>query len=221
MRVLWATLFIVIADQVTKVLVRTQMQYGESIPVIGDLLKWTFTENPGMAFGVELGGGDAGKLFLTVFSVVATGLILLYLRHVRLAPFGYRMALALILGGALGNVIDRVFYSVLWGYGPLGFGNVVDFIHIDVWSGRLPASWPLVGDTFVSIFPIGNIADLAIIGGVVAVLTFQRAFHDHIRAAEAAVDEGEPVAVAVPVGAHDAVAESPVEAHTEPPPPSA
>ncbi|MFN3597762.1 MAG: signal peptidase II [Rubricoccaceae bacterium] len=200
MRVLWVTLAILLADQATKVLVRLTMYPGESIPVVGQFFRLTFTENPGMAFGLELGS----KLFLTLFSVIATFLIVLYLWHVRRAPFGYRLALACILGGAAGNVIDRVFYGLVWGYGPLFYGNVVDFIHLDVWRGFLPAWVPLVGGSFFALFPIGNIADLAIIAGVVLVLLYQGPFHDQIRAEAVAPDRLQE-STAVPAGAAPSV----------------
>lgn len=178
MRTLWPAVFIVLADQITKLWVKATMFPRESIPVLGDWFRITYTENPGMAFGLQFGGGDAGKLFLTVFSVVATIAILIYLVRVHWAPLGYRLALAFILGGAVGNVIDRVFYSVLYDYAPLGFGNVVDFVHLDVWQGTLPSGWPLVGGKYLAVFPIGNIADLAIIAGVVLLLFNQNRFHE-------------------------------------------
>ena len=166
------------------------MVLGESIPVVGRLFRFTFTENPGMAFGLELGGGDAGKLFLSVFSVLATIAILVWLRRVREAPFGYRLALALVLGGALGNVIDRLFYGLVWGYAPLGFGNVVDFLHIDLWSGSLP----VVG--YIALFPIGNIADVSILVGIGLLLIKQKAFQQHLEARHGAPAEPPPVSAA-------------------------
>ena len=193
MRVLWATALILVVDQVTKVLVKLSMYPGESIPVVGRLFRLTFTENPGMAFGIELGGGDAGKLFLSVFSVLATVAILVWLHRVREAPFGYRLALALVLGGALGNVVDRVFYGLAWGYAPLGFGNVVDFLHLDVWSGRVP----FLGGRYVALFPIGNVADVSILVGITLLLFAQKAFQAHVEARQARSAE----AVAAPGGA--------------------
>ena len=181
MRVIWISLFIVLADQVTKVIVKTSMHIGQTIPIVGDLFRFTFTENPGMAFGLEVGG----KLFLSIFSVLATFLIVGYIWHVRKAPYGYRAALAFVLGGAVGNVIDRVFYGEIWGYGPLLYGNVVDFLHIDLWSGFIPTDVPLVGGRFIALFPIGNIADVSIIVGIVLVLWTQKAFHAHLHADQA------------------------------------
>ncbi len=177
MRVLWLTLTIVAVDQLTKVWVKLNMVLHESISVIGDVFKVTFTENPGMAFGLSLGS----KLFLTLFSILATGLIGLYLWKVRKGPLGYRVALALILGGAIGNIIDRVFYGAIWGYGKILYGDVVDFIYLDVWQGVVPESIPLLGGRYLAIFPIGNIADLAIIGGVATIIIFQRRFHDALQ----------------------------------------
>ena len=190
MRVLWITFAIVVLDQITKVVVKTQMAYGESIPVVGRLFRFTFTENPGMAFGLTVGS----KTFLTVFSVVATVLIFVYLRHVRWAPTGYRVALALVLGGAFGNVIDRVFYGAIWeecapsppGSSRLLYGCVVDFLHLDVWRGVIPEAVPLMGGSYVALFPIGNIADVAIIAGVVLILVTQGAFHEAAQRHEAA-----------------------------------
>ena len=184
MRVLWVTFFLVIADQATKLIVKYNMALGESIPVVGRLFRFTFTENPGMAFGLTVGS----KLFLTLFSIAATVLIFLYLRRVRWAPFGYRMALALVLGGALGNVIDRVWYGVQFGEcypSPPGsfrlfYGCVVDFLHIDLWQGE-------VFGRAVALFPIGNIADVAIIAGVVLILITQGRFHEVAHARDQAM----------------------------------
>ncbi|HEX8384837.1 MAG TPA: signal peptidase II [Rubricoccaceae bacterium] len=182
MRVLWATALVLLVDQVTKVIVKLSMYPGESIPVVGRLFRFTFTENPGMAFGIELGGGDAGKLFLSVFSVLATVAIGVWLHRVRSAPFGYRLALALVLGGALGNVVDRVFYGLAWGYAPLGYGNVVDFLHLDVWRGSIPDAVPFFGGSYVALFPIGNVADVSILVGITLLMLSQKAFQEHIQA---------------------------------------
>ena len=187
MRVLWATFFLVAADQITKLVVKYNMALGESIPVVGRLFRFTFTENPGMAFGLTVGS----KLFLTLFSIAATVLIFVYLQRVRWAPFGYRFALALVLGGALGNVIDRVFYGVAFGEcypSPPGsarlfYGCVVDFLHIDL------GVFEVLGRR-IPLFPIGNIADVAIIAGVVLILLTQGKFHEAAMAREA--PEAEP-----------------------------
>ena len=182
MRVLWASAVILIVDQITKVWVKSSMFPGESVPVVGRLFRLTFTENPGMAFGLELGGGDAGKLFLSVFSVLATAAIGVWLWRVRRAPHLYRLALALVLAGALGNVIDRVFYGVAWGYAPLGFGNVVDFLHLDIGTLRIPAGVPFLGGNAWHLFPIGNVADVSILVGIGLLLVAQKSFQTYLAA---------------------------------------
>lgn len=188
LRVFWISALIVVVDQITKLAVRLHMFEGESIPVVGRLFQFTYTQNPGMAFGLSLGS----KTFLTIFSVVATGLIAAYLWHVRRGPRGYQVALALILGGAFGNAIDRVFYGAIWSECPpsppgasrLLYGCVVDFLHLNVWNGE-------VAGRYISLFPIGNVADVAIMVGVALVLITQAAFQRHMHE-EAA---GAPVVV--------------------------
>lgn len=172
MRPFWLATVIVVVDQLTKVTVRTKMQIGDSIPVLGHWLKLTFTENPGMAFGISLGS----SLIVTVLAIVATVLIVFYLRSIRYQHLGYRTSLALILGGAVGNIIDRIFYARIFDYGGFFRGEVVDFIHFDLWSGRLPEWLPLIGSRYIALFPIWNVADMSIVIGVVLVLVFQKAY---------------------------------------------
>ena len=140
MRALFATLFIVIADQVTKILVKggtipllnikiDGMTYGQSINVIGDFFKITFVENPGLAFGIDV--NNTSKLFLSLFSLFASIGIFYYLYKSRDQKLAIRLALALILGGAIGNLIDRTFYGVFYGYAPVFYGKVVDFFNVD------------------------------------------------------------------------------------------
>ena len=95
------------------------MPYGASIPVLGDFLRLTYIENPGMAFGIDVGG----KLFFSLFSIVASVAIFVYLLRGGDVSFGFRISLAMILGGAVGNLIDRVFYGVLYGEAPLFHGK--------------------------------------------------------------------------------------------------
>jgi len=175
MRVLWLSGFVVLLDQATKLVVLQTMYLGQQIPLIGDWLKFTYTENPGMAFGITFGP----KAMVTVFSIIATILITMYLIKVRRGYFPYRAGLGLILGGAVGNIIDRVFYGALFGDDTLFVGRVVDFIHVNVWSGFIPESVPVVGGTYLSLFPIWNVADMAIVCGVLAILLFQQRFHLH------------------------------------------
>lgn len=170
MRILYLSLAILFADQVTKLLVKgvslpalgiliEGMNYGESIPVFGDWLKITYIENPHMAFGLDI----TGKLFLVLFSLAATiGMIVFLYRH-RSGPLLLRLSLALIIAGALGNFVDRAFYGVLYGQAPLFYGNVVDFMDLDLFTVTFS------GSSF-KFWPIFNVADAAVSVGVVMLL---------------------------------------------------
>lgn len=181
MRVLWLSAVVVLLDQATKAAVVQLMYRHQSIPLLGDWLRLTFTENPGMAFGLTI--GPTGTV--TVLSLVATTLVALYVYRIRHAYAPYRWSLGLILGGAVGNIIDRVFYSVLLDYGPLFTGRVVDFIHVSLWRGFIPGAVPVIGGSYLELFPIWNVADMAIVLGVVGVIFFHRTFHERQLAARA------------------------------------
>ncbi|MFP4227932.1 MAG: signal peptidase II [Salinivenus sp.] len=180
MRVLWLTAAVVLADQATKAAVVQLMNRHQSIPLLGDWLRLTFTENPGMAFGLTI--GPTGTV--TVLSLVATVLVALYTYRIRHAYAPYRWSLGLILGGALGNIIDRIFYGLLLDYGPLFTGRVVDFIHVSLWRGFIPNGVPLLGGSYLELFPIWNVADMAIVLGVVGVAFFHGPFHEEQHGAE-------------------------------------
>jgi signal peptidase II len=169
MRVVWITAIVVLIDQVTKIVVLNTMYLGQSIPLIGDWLRLTFTENPGMAFGITFGP----RALVSILSILATALILAYMVSVRAAPWKYRASLGLILGGAIGNIIDRVFYGVILGYDTFFVGRVVDFVHFNLWRGHIPDAVPFFGGSYVALFPIWNVADMAIVAGVVGILVFQ------------------------------------------------
>lgn len=185
MRVLWLTGVIIVIDQTTKLLILRSMYLGQQIPILGDWLKLTFTENPGMAFGITF--GPTG--LVTMFSIIATVLIVFYLYQVRHDYYPYRASLALILGGALGNIIDRVFYGALFGGEALFSGKVVDFIHVNIWSGFIAESIPMIGGTYISLFPIWNVADMAIVMGVVGIIAFQKRHHQDVYERELARSE--------------------------------
>jgi len=172
-RVLIVTGVIVFIDQVTKLLIKgfalpslriyhNGMQLGESFPVLGDFFRITFVENPGMAFGIDAGS----KLFLTLFTVAATAGITYYLYTIRNDPFPMRLSLAFILGGAIGNLIDRAFYGVIFGEGPLLHGKVVDFLDVDFFDISF------AGFELTRWF-VFNIADAAVSTGVVLMLLAQ------------------------------------------------
>ena len=176
MRVLWIAVVIIIIDQATKLIVLQHMYVGQSIPLLGDWLKFTFTENPGMAFGITFGP----KGFVSILSITATLLIFLYLYRVRHSYSWYRMSIGCILGGALGNIIDRVFYGFFFYNNNLFTGHVVDFIHVNIWRGYVPESWPFIGGQYAALFPIWNVADMAIVLGVIGILVFQNKFQESI-----------------------------------------
>lgn len=174
MRVLILTALIVLSDQITKILVKgitipalgldiQGMRYGSSNPVIGEFFRLTYIENPGMAFGIDLGG----KMFFSVFSVLASLAILFYLFNCRKEPIGFRLSLALILGGAVGNLIDRVFYGVIFNEGPLFYGKVVDFFDVDFFDIT-------IGSYHMTRWPVFNIADASVTVGVILLLFFHR-----------------------------------------------
>ena len=143
MRVLYATLFIVIADQLSKIWIKgfhipflnikhDGMYIGQKIPVIGDFFRITFIENPGLAFGIDINSNI--KLWISIFSLIASVGLIIYLYVVRKENIGFRIALALILGGAIGNFIDRAFYGIIYDYAPLFYGKVVDFLDFDFFN---------------------------------------------------------------------------------------
>jgi len=176
LRVLYLTLAVVITDQISKFYIKgfsipflnikhDGMYLGESIPVIGDFFKITFTENPGIAFGFD--PGSDFKLFISVFSLIASIGLLIYLFTVRNKTMSLKIAIALILGGAIGNVIDRMFYGLIYDYSPLFFGKVVDFFDFDF------INFSIFGRSYDR-WPIFNIADAAVSVGVLILLFFYK-----------------------------------------------
>lgn len=166
-------MLLVLVDQATKIAVKgftlfgithQGMYLGESISVIGDLLRFTFVENPGMAFGVEFG---SGKIFLTLFSLIASIGLVYYLRMIEEAKIQVRIAIMLILAGAFGNFIDRMFYGVFYGEGPLFYGLVVDFIQIDIPDIEF-------GNLMYTHWPVFNIADSCVSIGMVLLLLYNK-----------------------------------------------
>lgn len=177
----------IVIDQVIKIAVKTNMSLGENFPVFGDWFKIYFIENNGMAFGMEL----FSKLFLTSFRIVAVGFLgyVLYrlLNNIKY-PTGFVMCVALILSGAIGNIIDCLFYGeiftssygqvaefVPWGegYGTFMEGRVVDMFYFPLFTW--PEWLPLVGgDIFFA--PVFNFADSCITCSVATLLLFYRKY---------------------------------------------
>jgi len=164
-RILLVTLGIVIIDQLSKVYVKSNFYYGERVPVIGDFFRFTFVENPGLAFGIDI--TYESRLFLIGFSILATLGLLYFLYKSQSETFSFRLGLAMIIGGAIGNLIDRIFYGVFFSYGPLFEGNVVDFFDMDFFNLAL---FGLNYDRFA----IFNVADVAVSVGVVWLVLFYR-----------------------------------------------
>jgi signal peptidase II len=178
LRVLYVTFGVVLLDQVTKLLVKgfalpvfdyyhQGMLLGQSIPVLGDFFRLTFVENPGMAFGIEIGG----RLFLAIFSMFASIGIFYYIYRIRNESFVVRLTLALILGGAIGNLIDRTFYGVIFGEAPLFYGKVVDFIDMDFFNINFLG-------IHMDRFAVFNVADSSVSIGIVLMLLFHKKFTD-------------------------------------------
>jgi len=170
LRILFFSLAIVIIDQVSKFfvkginlpyigLVSKGMKQGQSINVIDNLFRLTFIENPGMAFGLELGS----KQLRSIFTIIASIFIIYFIYKNREEIFYLRFSLALILGGAVGNLIDRIFYGVIYGSDKLLQGNVVDFFQVNI------PDLKIFGKVFYS-WPIFNVADIAVSAGFVLIL---------------------------------------------------
>lgn len=196
-RALFVIFLILLADQALKVYVKTHFFIGEYVPVFGkDSSKGylQFVENKGMAFGLEF-GGEAGKLMLTLFRMLAVVVIGYVLRQmIRNGRSGWMIiSLSLIFAGALGNIIDSAIYGLLFnasdpetrnvaqlfppdgGYAPFLHGAVVDMFYFPIWDGRFPSWLPIWGgEPFVFFRPVFNIADAAISVGVALMILVQR-----------------------------------------------
>ncbi|WP_275315869.1 lipoprotein signal peptidase [Tenacibaculum bernardetii] len=169
----------ILIDQISKIYVKTHFQLGEEVLVFGDWFKIHFTENNGMAWGFEF-GGRAGKLFLTLFRVVAVSGIIYWLWQTikRQAHTGVVIAIGLVLAGAIGNIIDSVFYGVIFDssyhnvatlfsdkpYGDLFYGKVVDMLYFPMYQG----------ESFTFFNAIFNGADSWITIGVVLLFIFNK-----------------------------------------------
>lgn len=188
-----ATLIIVLVlliDQISKIYIKTNFILGDSVEVFS-WFKILFVENEGMAWGAKI-PGDYGKLILTLFRLVAIVGIGWWLQD-SIKKQGSKvliMAIALIFAGAFGNIIDSVFYGLIFddsmhqvasfmsadgGYGTIFHGKVVDMLYFPLYKGYLPDWVPFWGGDYFTFFePVFNIADTAISVGVTLLLVFNK-----------------------------------------------
>ena len=170
--------FVLLADQVSKTWIKTNMYLGQEFKILGDWFIIHFTENNGMAFGLEF-GGEFGKLALSLFRIIAVGGIGYGLHYMIKHKYhrGFILCVALIFAGALGNIIDSVFYGVIYKYESLFHGRVVDMLYFPIVSGTFPTWFPFWGgEPFEFFRPVFNLADTAISVGVITILIFQKTY---------------------------------------------
>lgn len=184
---------ILLLDQALKIWVKLSFNYQESRNILGSWFQLVFIENEGMAYGIHF-GGDWGKLALTIFRLIAVVWGVWFINK-RLIGQRYHKGLIIfasfILAGALGNLIDSIFYGKIFsnsasvhvaklmpwgeGYGKLFHGRVVDMLHFPLFEFNWPQWLPLIGGKHFLFFqPIFNVADSSIFIGVVTILLFQR-----------------------------------------------
>ncbi|HAW21305.1 MAG TPA: lipoprotein signal peptidase [Flavobacteriales bacterium] len=186
---------VLILDQSLKVWIKTNMYMGEEFSVMGNWFIIHFTENPGMAFGLEF-GGDIGKILLSVFRIIAVSAIgyFLFTYAKKGAKTGLLVAGGFIFAGALGNILDSAFYGLMFdsswhqvaefmpangGYADFLYGNVVDMLYFPLFNGTFPEWFPLWGgEDFLFFRPVFNVADAAITTGIAMIVIFQKRFFE-------------------------------------------
>jgi signal peptidase II len=191
-------LLILLIDQASKFYIKTHFYLGQNYPVFGDWFHLHFVENEGMAWGWKLGGsGSWGKLVLTVFRMGAVLFGVYYIAQIikRKEHRGFIVCVALIFAGAVGNLIDSMFYGIIFensdwatrnvavlfpeGGGYAGFlhGKVVDMLYFPLIESRFPSWLPVWGgEPFIFFSPVFNIADASISIGLIIILLFQNRF---------------------------------------------
>lgn len=179
------SIFVIAIDQISKMIVHFNMVKGTSgqIKIFGDWFKLHYLTNPGMAFGMEM-PFENSKMVLTLFRLVAMVAIgyYLFLLYKKGSPKGLLICIAMILGGAIGNLIDSIFYGVLLDNAafdaptPWFYGQVIDMFYVDIWEGRI-ADWvPIMGGDYMALWPVFNVADSSIFLGITFILIFQKKY---------------------------------------------
>jgi len=187
-------LSVLFIDQLVKFWIKLNMTLGQEYKILGDWFIIHFTENNGMAFGLEF-GGEAGKLALSLFRIAAVIGIGYGLHYMVKQKYhrGFILNVALIFAGAMGNIIDSTFYGVLFsestwfdkaqlfpaggGYSSFLHGKVVDMLYFPLIQGNFPAWFPVWGgEEFLFFRPVFNIADSAITVGVALILLYQKRY---------------------------------------------
>jgi len=185
---------IILVDQVLKIWIKTHMYIGEEYHVLGNWFLIHFTENYGMAFGIQIAGAF-GKIFLSIFRILAVGAIGYYLFTLiaKKSNTGLIISISLIFAGALGNIIDSAFYGLIFnesgyyfnqvatlfpeggGYSSFLHGKVVDMFYFPIIKGHFPNWFPFgANETFIFFRPVFNIADSSITVGVFSLILLQK-----------------------------------------------
>ncbi len=191
-KVICVILFVLLIDQSSKIWVKTMMEYGEEFKIFGlDWARIHFVENNGMAFGITL-GGKAGKLLLSLFRFIAVCFLGYYITQLIRARSNFMITIsfAMILAGALGNIIDSAFYGIIFsnssyhggyaelfpeggGYASFLHGKVVDMLYFPMYDGYYPDWFPFWGGQSLQFFrPVFNVADMSITLGVFTIILF-------------------------------------------------
>lgn len=202
-KILAITFLVLLIDQASKIYIKTHFELNESVPVIEGFFNKTFVENPGMAYGFHF-GGIIGKYFLVILRIfLIGGMVYMFKKWIKEGASNYLLIpMAIIFAGAIGNLIDGMFYGMIFdsgtvydattdrwiGYGgvskfvPFGHGYstfmkgcVVDMLHFPVVDWYVPDSWPIIGGKHIEFFKyIFNVADSAITVGAAFLLIFRR-----------------------------------------------
>lgn len=205
---------ILIIDQIVKFYIKLNYPIGGGFNILGqDWARIHFIENKGMAFGLSF-GGEIGKYILSIFRIFMVGFLIYFLRSIIKSKeaFGLQVSFALIIAGAIGNIIDSAFYGLIFndssphrnniaelfpeggGYAPFLQGKVVDMFHFPMINSHFPDWMPIWGGDAFSFFrPVFNVADSSISIGVVLILLFYRSFFISDKKQEEEIDTDDSV----------------------------